>query len=380
MLILRRTLIGLTWLLAAVAVAIAATYGAGLVINQHDRPPSAAALSLADEIASIPQVADRDNGYLYLLGLAAPPDADPLEIGAERTEWIRRLAADPSLGRDTDPHPELSDFPAYPQDLLPIRSKCASAQDSGCFDALQANEGIISMALERDAWALTRYEALLARTGWREISTYDWRSSSIAPISAVPRFRILLFLQAWVLAEHGDAEGVNRLLQRDMVFWRRALADSSLLIDKMVAAGFVVRHLQWGSAILRSLPAADIARAIPESWRQPLSDEERSMLRAFAGEWRYGQNIVETLKTHGTLSPSFANEGDTAPQRHSAFWLFTEKHFLQPQDYGNRHAARLATVAAAAGAGYAELPAALTALRAQQTAGPLERRVCRTTL
>ena len=97
------------------------------------------------------------------------------------------------------------------------------------------------------------------------------------------------------LALNGDADGVRKALDADLELWRLSLRDSSTVLGKMIAEGRFREHLAWGTLILRRLPSEARAAAIPASWRRPLSDEERSLARAFRGEWRYARNTMRAM-------------------------------------------------------------------------------------
>ncbi|HEU4617717.1 MAG TPA: hypothetical protein VFV10_06720 [Gammaproteobacteria bacterium] len=375
MAILRKALIVIAVLVLVVIGGLAALYGVAVAMNRHDRPPSAKALELAAASASLPAVADGENGYVFVLGLDAPPDADPMQLGTARAAEARRLDGDaaPAGGFERPPAPPdglarpLEGQPASAAMVRLSRAESAlpncSSLGTRCFERLEAASDRIEAALAESSWAVERYLKLLEYPAWLEVGSSGPSPGPRPKFSIVNQFHELRFLDAWTLARRGDAAAVERLLDSDLTFWRRALTNADMLITKAVIAHFIQDYFVWSNAILERLPQEARAQAIPDSWRAPIADEERSFERVVAGEWRLARNRIFSLKTQGVFDPAAAAElagrGEPPLPRRQA-------RFLQPQDFANRYAERLGEIADAAVAPYAELPRAFAALRAKQ--------------
>jgi hypothetical protein len=162
-----------------------------------------------------------------------------------------------------------------------------------------------------------------------------------------------------MLAVAGDADGVRAALDADLELWRLSLRNSSTVLSKMLAVGRISEHLAWGTLILRRLPPQARAAAIPASWRRPLSDEERSMDRAFRGEWMFAQNGMRAFaagRTSSAAGDSADASSRTIGQRVAAA---LSAPFLKVQATMNDHAAALLRVESLLDVPYAELPTAL---------------------
>ncbi|HEY4556547.1 MAG TPA: hypothetical protein VIG68_08995, partial [Lysobacter sp.] len=177
-----------------------------------------------------------------------------------------------------------------------------------CVEALHADATVLDAHLDAGAWHLARYEALLARTGWRESIPADV-DAPLPSYSHVLAAQKLFLLDAWRHARLGDADAVRDRLDRDARFWRRVLARSDLLISRMIAAAALRRNFAYGSLALRELPSARIGDAIPAGWTHALTDDERSMLRAMAGEWRWTSSAMRRMARDARGS---TNPGDRA--------------------------------------------------------------------
>jgi hypothetical protein len=256
-------------------------YATALAINRHDSEPSPAAVRLSSLYRERPAVADADNAYVYFMGFHAPRDRDPFEVGRARVAWLRRTVDAPLTDSGVDPLPNASvTLPAL-ADLVP---HCA---DAGlyCAGALDVSAAAFDGWLAANGWWLDRYRALLERTAWQENVPTGWGGPfpAYVPVSQVQR--ALLFDVA-VLAERGHAAEVKALLASDIRFWRTVLESSDASLSKIIAVGALRHHFEWGNLALRKFAPASAAAAIPDEWRTPFSDSERSLERVIASEWR----------------------------------------------------------------------------------------------
>jgi len=350
------------WAVAAVVAIPVLVYLAALAVNWRDEPPSAAALTLAADEPGATPVEDENNAYVFLLGFSAPRDGDPKAAGAARAAWLRKLRADPSLGVDGDPGPK--DLPEIAQLYEPVRDlSCAIDGGTTCFDALSGARDTIERVTTEQAWLIDRYRLLLSYAEWADITSGDFRAA-YPEITTILQGRRLYYLHAWLLAANGDADGVRRTLDADLELWRLSLRDSSTVLSKMIAEGRFREHLAWGTLILRRLPPEARAAAIPASWRRPLSEEERSMDRAFRGEWRFARTTMRAM-TSGAMTidgtrPSQPGSGSaslsTLTERIDSALA---KPFFKVQATLNDHAAALLRVESLLDVPYTELPSAL---------------------
>jgi hypothetical protein len=352
---MRKALRVILWVIGAVVALPIVLSLVVLAINFRDRPPSADALALAAPLRGAAEVADADNAYVYLLGFGAPRDGDPAVIGAARAAWLRKMRDDESLPRDLDPYrrdaPDIADLFTSLQELL---KPCGERRDADCFEGLDGSRAKIDATVADAAWLVDRYGRLLAHRAWADVTSNDIPSTHVgyAPASNA---HLLFLLHAWSLAAAGDGAGVRDALDADLELWRLGLRSSDSVLGKMIATRYIGASLEWGNLILRRLPASARTDAVPPSWRQPLSDEERSLARAFRGEWNYRQHLLRNMKVYGSLFPTVGPRLSVG-ERFSNVLMRT---LLQPQDSANQDAALVLRVDALLDGPYAGLPAAL---------------------
>ena len=321
---------------AAAAVLAVAPYLVLLAINRHDQPPSATVRAFEQALASRPVVADVDNAYLLMLGFGAPPDADPLQIGITRRDWIVATAADPDADTGEDPLPDDYHYESgRPPAVEAIASRCRTSA-AECFDSIDENPEAVQQWLAEEAWLLKRYRGLIGKPAYLE--TVDVRSDV-----ALPFFGLIIEGQRLSLASTylsaTDGAQVRMALNRDLAFWRMVLANSDLLITKLVAAAAVKIDFEIGNEIVRASQVKYSDDAVPELWLAAIDESERSMQRPFIGEWRIVQNTVKRL-TSNVVNPLASDyfAGRSWPQR--MVWR-SLLPLWQPQDFSNRHAAIL---------------------------------------
>ncbi|WP_162301435.1 hypothetical protein [Cognatilysobacter segetis] len=325
---------GLAWTVGGLLLVAIALYGALLVINRRDPPPSADVQRFEAMVRGRAAVDDTANGYVYVLGFSAPADADPVAYGARRRDAIARWTVGASHA--AMPGQVMNARASRPAVAQRLQAAC-TGHPGPCERTLQAAPGALAAWRQADAVPLARYEALLQRTAWRETLPVD----ALAPM---PRFtdvldsQALYLLQTRQMAEAGDAAAVRRRLDADLAYWRVVLASSDVLLTRMIANAAIERHFRLGGLALRALPSP-AADAVPASWRTPFSIGERSMRRTFAGEWRF---VDTTLKANAARSTSRM-----------------ARPLLLPQATSNAYAARMAALAAISEQPYAQLPSAL---------------------
>lgn len=319
-------------LLALVGLVLLA-YLAVLAINRNDRPSSDAVHRLVRVVSELPHVRPRDNGYVYVVGFGAAKGEDPLALGTQRIAWTFKAGPGAHIYFPTKDYDREA---AQTPDMKALGATCKSVGEA-CVAALERNNDTIAKWLAAEAWILDRYTTLLSLPGWRETSAlgYDLPMPTYGLLLDAQRLHLL---RAWNLAGRGDAAAVSDLLARDGDFWRRTLAGADTLIVKMIATAAVKRNFEWGNVILRRLPPAASAAAIPGHWRTPVSRAERAMMRVSAGEFMLFAASLRSLlasEMDPEMEEGFVKEAGSA--------LITP--MFQPRDSENQYAALVSSVA-----------------------------------
>jgi hypothetical protein len=179
----------------------------------------------------------------------------------------------------------------------------------------------------------------------------------LPPYSLVFDGQKLLLAKAYLLAGQKDAAGVRTLLSDDVRFWRRVLASSDILITKMIAVAALNRTFGVGNLVLRRLPADLELAGMPAEWGTPLTDNERSLLRTFTGEWVFGDRLFRQTVAAGSWLDVVQSESD--PSFATRLLARALMPMFQAQDLSNRRADMFLRALAAMDVPYEHLPAGL---------------------
>jgi len=325
-------------------VLVSAIYGVVLLINRHDEPPSVDARRLEQLIDARPAVAAADNAYVYLLGMTAIDGEDPVVLGRKRQDFIEAYPVSGGFAA-------AGTWPGADRNRVPsatAREIGGACREDGaaCLRVLAQNPAAVEAWLAASTVELDRYRTLIARAGWRE----SIPRSIVAPLPAwKPALdgQRLWLLSAWQRAHAGETDAVMAALEADLLFWRKLLRESDLFITKMVATAAIRHHFAIGNLVVRELHRTGGVTDVPASWREPISPEERSLLRAVAGEWRFAGGAI-ALVVAEQQGAAQAMSLDGAIGRLS-------KPLFQPQASLNLHAAQLVRLAESAQAPYPQL-------------------------
>lgn len=340
---------GAAWVAGGLLLVGVGLYVALLVVNWRDEPKSQDVLRFEALAGSRPAVADQDNAYVDALGIGAPPDQDPIALGLQRKAWLQRASlAASGAGAVILPGRDVDYRGARSTGVSALAEACSQA-GLACVNALQDTPAQLDEWLAAEGWLRDRYRQMLGRRHWLEVIPED-SQSQLPTYQHTLEGQKLHLLDTWRHASAGDAALVRAQLEQDLVFWRTVLASSDMLITKMIAAAAINRHFAYGNLALRALSPQQAAAAVPASWMRPLTAAERSMVRALAGEWRFGDSALRMVASHPELMQVKA--GVPIVER-AALPLFL------PQASSNRYAARLAQLAAVSEVDYPKLEAAL---------------------
>lgn len=343
-------------------------YLIALMINANDVPPSEEFLRLKRAVAERPPVDDADNGFIYLLGIAAAEDELPGNVGAQRGAWLEAVNLDRSKV-NSDPVSNAVDYAVGRHaGIKAMFDACSHLLDRACRTAFEAAPPVDSWS-EMDRLLLQRYRELVQRPAWRDIvpTNFDTPLASYQHAIAGLRLQMLALRGA-------DAAAKRQSLERESRFWRGMTASSDLLIEKMIGIAGVRQHLWFGNLLLRELPAAEAALAIPDEWRRELSPAELSLERALAGELAYFEGTLRDPGYVDTFDENWEDFGGSQ-RLDRRIGRVLMRPFYQPQDVLNHVAAEYISAAKAYEVPLAELPGAVEAWRRRPAVDPFPSRI-----
>ena len=293
-----------------------------LGVNRHDQPPSATAQEFRQALDGRPAVPDPDNAYLIMLRVSAGHQG----YRASRRPVVEALV-----------------------------HHCGNSA-AECFDAVDAAPRATALWLTDEAWLLEQYKTLIVKPAFLQaVSIGD---DAPTPDNKTVRDGQRLFLISALLTSTSGKQ-LRAALDQDLAFWRMVLANSDLLITKLIATAAIKQHFEMGNEVQREWQARALGDTIPGLWRVAIDGKERSIQRPLIGEWRYMDLLIASIMTE-TANP-FAENDDQAPT-----WLDRAKWRIalaawQPQDFSNHQAAAMKRQIGLFDVPYASIPDALQA-------------------
>src|SRR5690349_3147360 len=284
----------LGWLLLATFLLLVLLYLILVAINWNDRPPSAAVLRFEQILASRPAVAPDDNAAVYIHGFGAPADADPVDVGTRRMQWLETFDDDTDSATDPLPH-ELSFLNEGSAGVSHLGNACG--QDADRLQCASVFESLLRawQPNDLDALALRRYEALLTRHAWRDVLP----TGPAAPLPAysnVMHAQRLYLLRLGQWAAQGRIQEVRAGLEADFAFWRAAIPAADTLIARLISVSALRQHFSFANLVLRTLPPEQAVRTVPDDWRREFSTAEISLKRVMAGEMVFWKGVMASAK------------------------------------------------------------------------------------
>jgi hypothetical protein len=313
-----------------------------VIVNLKDRPPSAEARAFTSFYAQRPAVADSANGFVFMFGMAVPPEQDPMVQGRKRLDWLKQATLAPAFDPSGDPLAEV-DFLKKRDAQSKALSKRCNLVNADCLQLLSENEADLRTWLHTESWLLDRYRRLLTLKEWQDFVPLD-EKAPIAPMQYAIEGQKLLLVQALLQARRGDVAGARALLEEDAGFWLNTMAEADALITRMIAVRALERHMLWTNVIALELPPAAAPRVAAGAWTAPLSARHCSLWRVMASEWMFYDRFLKQMDR------TRWNTGESATSTRSSTdnWL-VKTLFLtfQPQDASNRAARQLHGIAQA---------------------------------
>lgn len=237
------------------------------------------------ELTTTPQT---NEAYLYLLGIDAPLEGSPRDIGKRllaRSQAQDQLEADDPFTTEQAPFPDYEALPRPEGDLF------CRWSDEGCRIQVFSSFSGAPPLSETHRTLLDRYQTFMAMDGFQTLS----KPSVHEPM---PSFHYLFsghrlaMLEALRTAEKGDAEAAVQLLANTLKRVRNQLSRADTTIAKMVYLALMSENLDVFSVIL-ARHGYDLA---PEL--EPMTKAERDFRLAMAREFAMGYYLFQSLDRH----------------------------------------------------------------------------------
>lgn len=242
----------LKWIIGVILLALSLPLGAWLIYNRIDEAPSPAALRLGKPFEH--NVPDRQNAWLYLMGMDAAPNEDPIHLGRMRVDMHNaRMGKFPHRPAD-DAEKRLFEKRIalkWPDGM----DKLCMPQQMDCVDWAVQHADLLMKARGENGLLLKRYDFLLTLTDWDS----QFVPSLEAPYPDSKIDRLYLNLIASDAAQGDDMIKIFEKIKSSLDFYARMGEQSVELLDKMVA----LRRIMDRWSLLDSILMASEKNTLP---------------------------------------------------------------------------------------------------------------------
>lgn len=356
----RKLLKAIIWTAALVVGLPLLLYAILVLINWRDHDPSPLAIKMMEEYRANSVVTEDDNAFVDAMGFDVGSGDDPHAMGVKRIQWVSKEIEFGYGNAGADPLEEPNDFRGKRDAKIFAISKACNRDNHSrlvgveCVNVIHDTEGLKDW-IRSESWLLERYQLLLRHSKW----TDEAFAGLPLPTATLFDGHRLLLAKVMILAKDNRPLETQQLLASDIRFWRRVLHSTNDLVTKMGAVVALEMHFAEGNIALKQLPPDAQQEAMPAEWRQPFSDEEKSLHKVMIGDWINASNMVLKNRNDEATSADIVDN--------SFFGRLVEKFgnvLFQPQDTVNRMAVELVKAADAADVKYIDLQKSLLKLDA----------------
>ena len=287
------------WLLVTLLALPILLYLFLLLANLVDEEKSERTIAYEQFLAGEGAPADKDNAYVYLMGLSENSDKDLFTLGQERIAFLEnKELAKKGLEQKERLTIDFQGFNKLLEDCPTEKSLTLACQQS-----LLSKQTQISDLLKAQQLLLSRYQQVFKLNAWREHLPQDIEMlGSGLDYQQINSVNKLALLAMWQQVQQGESKSALRQLQQQLSFNRMVLASSNVLISKMMAVNAVKHDLTWAEFIIKQAHGQDDSVTIPQALLAPLSDEELSLANVAVGEWQFAKSMFATLSNDEQLS------------------------------------------------------------------------------
>lgn len=298
-----------------------------LIYNCIDEAPSADALRWSQ--SPVRDVADADNAWLYLYGIGAAEDEDPVSLGRRRVDlYEARLRGDPRAPADAAESTASDPLPQVRIDAQRdgIAEHCPF-RDGDCIAWAAQNRAALLRLAEANRVRLQRFETLLQLPQWHEAATV----SLDMPIPPTDIAVLRLDLLALAASDAARSAEVAAAIATQVAFWRRASEQGNWLVSKILGFVFVERcqrllvnlYERSAPAQRASIEAALAATLAPPSAaasrldilaQEHFQSTSRGLRDSVPGLWQSLRNCVRGAPVNGSCASDLMLSTTFLPQ------------------------------------------------------------------
>lgn len=255
--------------------------------ENHTVVPAVAFETLTKAYQNQPTVADKDDAFVYLMGITAPENQDPVEFGKMLIHQENQMAKGE---KSILSQQEIAGFSSKEASHFKQKSHCHIRASKPC--RIQDEEAWARAILAKQTHLLPRLYIL-----W-DLPEYQYTLHSTDSQFLLPNYGIqfqlqqLFWLNLWIHRHDYSAKKIKQLLQKSSYFYRKQIHNTQNSLDKMMASSLLAQHYYWLNELLQSVDAQTATTMLPENTFQPFESDLLSMRKAYVHEFQLMQAIL----------------------------------------------------------------------------------------
>lgn len=256
--------------------------------NDHLVAPSTAFIELTELYQQRPVVAPDNNAFVYLLGISAPQNQNPMTVGQNMVDWVNEKIA--SRGENTASRPETAYAFGQAHETLLETIHCTIREATPC--NLAENQALAHSVIADKQWLLARWQTLLDFPTYQNTQTIHIEASS-PDYSIQIKLQRLALINLWLNREQYSAQAIKDALEKDYNFHLNQANNASGVVEKMVATALLQNNYYWLNEILKSVGNERASAIIPAYLTQAIPTSVLSMRSAYAGEFQLTVSLFQ---------------------------------------------------------------------------------------
>ncbi len=294
--------------------------------------PSADFIELTEAYQNrIPNPAEK-NGFVYLMGIMAPKNEDPMAYGQAAINWSNNKVA--NGGKNDSPKPDMCCQLGESYRALLQKTNCQMRASSAC--TLAKHQMLAREAIEHNQWLLKRWLKLVDFSDYQNTLKIDLIGLFLGATSDV-RLQRLALMDLWLDRNNYPPEKIKQILQKDYDFHIRQAANATNLVEKTIAIAALRNHYYWINELLRSVDHHKAALINPDYLQRPIPSSALSLKGTYVGELQF---FISLYKPHNINEDRiFAKVSDNDMQQlfnHKAAFLKRLTIISESADYQNQ--------------------------------------------
>ncbi len=272
--------------------------------------PSADFIELTKAYQNRPKISPENNAFIYLVGLNAPEDTDPMTFGQKIIDWSNQKIA--NGGESDTPEPKVPYSIGSDYKNLMEKITCKIREAKPCI--LAKYQEVARKVIDNKAILLRRRQTLLTLPDYQNTMNIDLLTS-FAHYGSDIQLQQLALIDLWLNRNNYAPEEIKQVLQKDYDFYLKRSSNALTLVEKMISLAGLRHNYYWLNEILKSVDSGRAAALTPRYLETPIPTSVLSMRMTYIGELQFYMSLFKPQNADNEFNPLVSHLSDNEKQR-----------------------------------------------------------------